>query len=152
MSLCLFHRTSVLSGICSLVVLTAGLALGGCSSKKIEGRKDVFPAGGKLLVNDQPAPGTMLVFHLVGGAYDAERPTATVALDGSFELTTYVGKDGAPPGDYVVTAQWFASNNKDSPGPWPNVLPQKYSRPESSDLRVRIAAGPNDLQPIIIRR
>jgi hypothetical protein len=104
-----------------------------------------------LLVNDQPAPGAMLVLHPVGGAYDAEHPTATVGPDGSFELTTYVGKDGAPPGDYVVTAQWYASSNKDAPGPWPNVLPGKYARPESSDLRVQIAAAPNELQPIVIR-
>ena len=152
MSHCLFHPASILSGSQWLFVLTAGLALCGCSSKKIEGRKDVFATRGKLLVNDQPAPGAMLVFHPVGGAYDAEHPTATVGPDGSFELTTYVGKDGAPPGDYLVTAQWYASNDKDAPGPWPNVLPEKYSRPDSSDLRVQIAAGPNDLQPIVIRR
>lgn len=152
MSLCLFNRASISSNSRWLITLTAGLALCGCSSKKIEGRKDVFRARGKLLVNDQPAPGAMLVFHPVGGAYDAEHPTATVGPDGSFDLTTYVGKDGAPPGDYVVTAQWYLSSNKDAPGPWPNVLPDKYARPESSVLRVQIAAGLNELEPIVIRR
>jgi hypothetical protein len=127
-------------------------ALAGCSSKNIEGRKAVFPARGKLLVDGQPAAGAMIVLHPVGGAYDAERPTATAGPDGSFELTTYVGQDGAPPGEYIVTAQWYLSANKDAPGPWPNVIPDKYARPESSDLRVQIAAGPNELQPIAIRR
>ena len=147
-----FDRPPTFSRIRWLFALTAGIGLCGCSSKKIEGRKEVFPARGKLLVNDQPAPGAMLVLHPVGGDYDAEHPTATVGADGSFQLTTYVGRDGAPVGEYVVTAHWHLSADKQAPGPWPNVLPDKYARPESSDLRVRIAAGPNDLQPIVIRR
>jgi hypothetical protein len=132
--------------------LVALLAVSGCSSKKIEGRKEVFPVRGKLLVDNQPAPGAMVVLHPVGGTYDAERPSATVGPDGTFELTTYVGKDGAPAGEYVVTAQWHVSADQNSPGPWPNVIPPKYAKPDSSDLRVQIAAGPNDLQPIVIRR
>lgn len=127
-------------------------ATSGCSAKKVEGRKDVFPVHGKLLVDGQPAPGAMLVLHPVGGAYDAERPTAIVAGDGSFDLTTYVGSDGAPPGEYIVTAQWYLSANNEAPGPWPNVIPERYARPESSDLRVQIVAATNDLQPIVIRR
>lgn len=132
--------------------LAALVALSGCSSKKIEGRKDVFPAHGKLLIDEQPAPGALLVLHPVGGAYDAERPRATVAADGSFTLSTYEAGDGAPAGEYVVTAQWHVSANKDAPGPWPNVLPAKYARPESSDLRVQIATGSNDLPPMLLRR
>jgi hypothetical protein len=129
------------------------LAVSGCSSsKKAEGRKEVFPVRGKLLVNDQPAPGAMLVLHPVGGTSDAERPSATVGPDGTFELTTYNGKDGAPAGEYIVTAQWYLAADQTSPGPWPNVLPTKYATPDSSDVRVQIAAGPNELQPIAIRR
>lgn len=134
------------------IALAAFVAITGCSSKTIEGRKDVYVAHGKLLIDDQPAPGAMLVLHPVGGGYDAERPRATVAADGSFALTTYDGQDGAPAGEYIVTAQWYASANKDAPGPWPNILPSKYASPESSDLRVQIAAAPNELPPIVIRR
>lgn len=144
-----FLSRPALAGLASALVF---VAMAGCSAKKADNRKSVFPARGKLLVNDQPAPGAMLVFHPVGGAYDAERPTATVGPDGSFELTTYVGHDGAPAGEYVVTAQWYLSADRDAPGPWPNVIPDKYARPELSDLHVQIAAGPNDLQPIVIRR
>lgn len=128
------------------------IALPGCSSKKVDNRKAVFPVHGKLLVDNQPAPGAMLVLHPVGGAYDDEHPVATVGLDGSFELTTYAGKDGAPAGEYIVTAQWHLSADKDAPGPWPNVIPPKYAAPTSSDLRVRVAEGPNELDPIVIRR
>lgn len=132
--------------------LVALVAIAGCSQKKADNRKAVYPVHGKLLVNDQPAPGAMLVLHPVGGAYDAERPVATVGADGSFDLTTYVGNDGAPAGEYVVTAQWYLSADKEAPGPWPNVIPDKYAKPQSSDLRVRVAEGPNELQPIVIKR
>jgi hypothetical protein len=132
--------------------VAALVALAGCSQKKVDNRKVVYPVHGKLLVNDQPAPGAMLVLHPVGGSYDAERPVATVGPDGTFELTTYVGKDGAPAGEYIVTAQWHLSSDKDAPGPWPNVLPAKYAKPDSSDLRVLVAEGPNELQPLVIKR
>ena len=143
------HRVQRLTA----AVLMASLAtVAGCSQKKVDNRKTVYPVHGQLLVDNQPAPGALLVLHPVGGSYDAERPVATVGTDGGFELTTYVTKDGAPPGEYIVTAQWHLSTNKDAPGPWPNVIPEKYARPESSDLRVRVAEGQNDLQPIVIKR
>lgn len=134
------------------VLSAAALMLAGCSSKKIDGRKPVFPVRGKLLVGGQPAPGAMVVFHPAGGSFDAERPFAHVDPDGSFSLTTYQADDGAPEGEYLVTAEWFASADRAAPGPWPNVLPPKYARPESSDVRVRVTQGPNELQPIVISR
>jgi hypothetical protein len=136
-----------------MLVLVAAAVSGGCSKeKKVDNRKAVYPVHGKLLVDNQPAPGALLVLHPVGGTYDSERPVATVGPDGDFEVTTYITKDGAPSGEYIVTAQWYLSANKDAPGPWPNVIPEKYARPESSDLRVRVAEGQNDLQPIVIKR
>jgi hypothetical protein len=150
---CFLVRWSCLSRLSHLAIASAlFITVGGCSSKKVEARKQVFPVCGTLLVDDQPASGAMLVLHPVGGAYDAEHPAATVAPDGTFKLTTFVGEDGAPPGEYVVTAHWNLSADKDAPGPWPNVIPDKYTRPESSDLRVQVTAGPNQLQPIAIRR
>lgn len=134
------------------ILSAAALMLAGCSSKKVEGRKPVFPVRGKLLVSDQPAPGAMVVFHPAGGSYDAERPFAHVGPDGSFSLTTYQASDGAPEGEYLVTVEWYASADRNAPAPWPNVLPLKYARPESSDVRVRVTQGPNELQPIVISR
>jgi hypothetical protein len=149
-----FTRSSVISPLAraGFTLAVSFVAVAGCSAKKADNRKAVFPVHGKLLVDNQPAPGAMLVLHPVGAAWDAERPAATVGSDGTFELTTYVGKDGAPVGEYIVTAQWHLSADKDAPGPWPNVIPVKYSKPESSDLRVRVADGPNELEPIVIRR
>ncbi len=134
----------------SLLLLIATLV--GCSSKKVEGRKEVFPVRGKLLVDNQPAPGAMLVLHPLNTAAEAERPFGKVGADGSYELTTYEGKDGAPAGDYIVTAQWQISADKEAPGPWPNALPPIYSDPKQSDLKVTIAPGVNELQPFSLSR
>jgi hypothetical protein len=135
------------------VGLSSALAIAlcaGCSSKHVEGRKEVFSAQGKLLVNNQPAAGAMFVLHPVNSAGQAERPYGKVGLDGSFTLTTYEAQDGAPVGEYVVTAEWRVSADKNAPGPWPNVLPPKYGDPKQSDLRVTIAPGTNDLQALQI--
>jgi hypothetical protein len=125
-------------------------SLAGCSSKKPSDRKAVFPVRGKLLVDNQPAPGAMVVFHPVNASAQTERPFGKVSPDGTFELTTYEGQDGAPAGEYVVTTEWQLSANRDAPGPWPNVLPPEFSEPKRSPLKLTIAPAPNELQPISI--
>jgi hypothetical protein len=145
-----FRTRSGLMHWCALS--SAALVLAGCSSKKVEGRKPVFPVRGKVLVGGQPAPGALVVFHPVGVSFDAERPFAHVGPDGTFDLTTYQGKDGAPEGEYAVTLQWYVSTDRNAPGPWPNVLPTRYARPDLTDVRVRVAQQPNELQPFNIAR
>lgn len=144
---------SSLSGVVgrSLLMLTAAAAAG-CSSQKPDNRKAVFPVRGKLLVDQQPAPGALVILHPADGAAQAERPFGKVGPDGSFELTTYEGRDGAPAGDYVVTTEWQLSPYQDAPGPWPNVLPPQYSDPRRSDLKVTISPGANELAPFSMGR
>jgi hypothetical protein len=140
----------------SLGPLSMGLvlALAGCSKHDHQvDRKPVFPVRGKLLVNDQPAAGAMVVLHPLNAPQLTERPRANVAPDGTFELTTYDGKDGAPAGEYAVTVEWrWPVDRGNGPVPGPNQLPPDYSLPGKSGLQVRVAEGPNELQPITIRR
>jgi len=132
-----------------LLIVAAGCSKSG---HKVD-RKQVFPVHGKLLIDDQPAVGAMIVLHPVGGSYDATRPRANVGPDGAFELTTYDSKDGAPVGEYAVTVEWrWAVDNGNGLEPGPNQLPVAYSNPTTSNLRVTVAEGPNALQPITIRR
>ena len=73
--------------------------------------------------------------------------------DGSFAASTYDAGDGVPQGEYVVTVQWrkiVKSGSDYVPGP--SLLPAKYSRPETSDLIIRVAAGNNNLPPIALKR
>jgi hypothetical protein len=122
------------------------------SGHKVD-RKPVFPVHGKLLVNDEPAPGALVVLHPLDNPMLSERPRGSVAADGTFELTTYDGKDGAPPGNYSVTVEWRVPVDRgEGPLPGPNQLPQQYASPGTSDLRATVSEGTNELSPITIRR
>ena len=147
-------KASLYRGSLATCCVATGLivAVGGCSHKAPGGdRKPVFPVRGRLLVDNGPAPGAMLVLHPVN-ASQTERPFAKVGPDGSFEVTTYDGNDGAPAGEYVVTAEWRTSADREAPGPWPNVLQARLGDPKQTDLRVTINPAPNDLPPITITR
>lgn len=134
------------------LLLAVVAAVCGCSSKKIEGRKDVFPARGKLLVDGQPPKGALLVLHPIDPAIQAEHPYASIEQDGGFALSTYRGGDGAPAGEYIATVEWRVPRHTGDEGPWPNALPERYAKSATSGLRVRIAQESNDLPPIVLQR
>jgi hypothetical protein len=80
-------------------------------------------------------------------------PIGVVNKDGSFTVTAYEPGDGAPPGDYVATVQWFKMvHGAGGAGPGPNVLPAKYARPDSSPIRVSVKEGSTEIPPIEITR
>ena len=95
--------------ICTLVVASALIQSVGCSSG--EARRPTQPASGTLKILGKAAPGATLVFHPdQPWGKDEPKPRATVKPDGSFEVTTYEGNDGAPEGNYTVTVEWFVPN------------------------------------------
>src|SRR4051812_46479382 len=86
-------------------VAALGLCVPACGD---DGRKPVFPVTGKVTYGGKPAKGARIVFHPVGQAGpEAVVARGTVAEDGTLEVTTYAAKDGAPAGDYTLTAEWF---------------------------------------------
>ena len=84
--------------------------------------------------------------HSVDHRY-AVLPTATSGADGAFELGTYGAADGAPEGDYVLTAAWRQSADSGSDAPEIDRLGGRYIDPARSKLKVKIDAGPTELQP-----
>ena len=136
--------------VATLLIATAALA--GCGQQGPP-RVPVFKTTGKVLFQNQPPAGALVVLHPRGATPDAPRPTAQVKPDGTFEATTFDSGDGAPQGEYVVTVQWFPVRKVAGDFvPGPNVLPKKYSTPESSNLIVRVAEGENSLPPITLQR
>jgi hypothetical protein len=138
--------------------VAAGLLLGALSVGLISGcgkaepeREAVHPVSGKVLFDGKPAAGAFVVFH------PAERdkfppPTATVDAQGNYSLSTYVTGDGAPAGEYTVTAvlrTMIEKNGEFMQGP--NVLPPKYAKPATSTISARVADGANAI-PITITR
>ena len=131
-------------GVGLLGVALLSLALAGCGEAKPE-RATVYPAKGKLTFKGEPGHGAFISLHpkaaLPAGA---PNPRANVAQDGSFVISTYDSGDGAPEGEYVATIVWYKLiKNGGDVTAGPNVIPPKYSKPTTSDLVVKIAAGDN---------
>ena len=146
-------RSSSASMLCTIAVLAALVTMG-CHKQPAENRVPVVPVAGAVVFDGQPTPGALIVFHPVQGAQSQTPPArGTVRNDGTFELTTYEANDGAQPGEYKVTVEWhqLIDDNGDA-RLGPNVLPIRYSRPQTTDLVVHVAEGPNRLPPLQVQR
>lgn len=132
-------------GLVCLVLLAAG----GCGGKSGPERVAVYPVDGTVTFKGQPMPGAFIVFHPKTPQPNAPSPRAEINKDGVLKVSTYDGGDGAPEGEYVVTIEWrkLVKNGADVVA-GPNVVPRKYSRPETSDIVRKVAAAPTTLEPI----
>ena len=131
--------------------LIAVAALVGCGEKRVP----VYKVSGKVLFNGQPAAGAQVILHSAAGSTAVKDlpASATVADDGSFQIGAYEAADGAPPGEYVATIQWFKLvQNEGGTGKGPNVLPLQYSAPTTSPLKVKVETAAVDLQPWDVTR
>jgi hypothetical protein len=128
---------------------TLMLAAAGCSGKVEAERVPVYPVEGAITFKGQPMPGAFIVLHPKTPNEKAPASRAEVTNEGSLRVSTYNAGDGAPEGEYVLTVQWnkLVKNGSDVVA-GPNVIPSKYSKPETSGIVVHVAAGPNSLQPI----
>jgi hypothetical protein len=127
-----------------LLAAVMGLAMCGCS-----GSKKAAPVSGRVFVGESPAAHAVVVFHPVNAKPDAPRPTAVTDDQGRFTLTTLKEGDGAPPGEYTVTVaayQSIESPNGDSIVV--NLLPVRYAKPETSDLKATVSKGKAEVGPL----
>jgi len=110
-------------------------------------RRPVNPLRGKVFFEGTPAPNAVVTFHLINS--DTKRFTragdAMAEADGTFTLSTYAANDGAPVGDYAVTVVWWNPLVDAEGKPGPNLLPERYAKPETTPLRVTVKAGPNEV-------
>jgi hypothetical protein len=137
------QRPIAVATIC--VVLAAMV---GCGESQVE----VFPVTGNITVDGKPPVGAQIVFHPVEASQGAEgvAPIGTVKSDGSFDVTVYQPGDGAPPGAYIATIQWFPYDEKIG-GAGRNVIPDEYSSPKTSPIKVTVKGGASTtLDPIKI--
>jgi hypothetical protein len=138
----------------SLAVLSLAMLSLFCGSD----RKRLVPVKGRVLFNGKPVPHALVVFHpLQDAGPHTIRPRGKVAEDGTFQLTTFDPHDGAPPGEYGVTVEWWLTQaSKNSPEgsdlPPANRLPARYSRVATSGLRATITDGVCELQPFQLSR
>jgi hypothetical protein len=116
------------------------LATTSCSGGK---QKPVYPVKGKVLFEGRPAAGATVVFHAKDpGENGTEQPYGVVADDGTFELTTYRARDGAPVNQYLVTV---FLRKRDAGDDETDLLPLRYNATNESGLTAEVRAGTNDL-------
>ena len=141
-------RPTWIAGAAGLLVLAwCGLSFG----KRDVDRIEVHPAQGRVQFGDAIPEGALLTLHPLSPALSI-RPKATVRADGTFQISTYGASDGAPEGDYRVTIVWHQLVEVDGePTAGPNLLPPSYSQPGTTDLRVSVKPGTNELSPLQIR-
>jgi hypothetical protein len=107
---------------------------------------------GTITQNGKPVVGANVIFHPVGNASNRLASQAVTNSDGRFDLSTHLGqgkyKRGIVPGEYAVTVTKLdtAAISK-TYAPPPNLLPKKYSNPETSGLKATVTADQvNDYQ------
>jgi 3',5'-cyclic AMP phosphodiesterase CpdA len=95
-------------------------------------RKPVHPVRGTVHFDGTPLAGGTVSFYPI--PLDKKKPTksgdALIEPDGSFVLSTYTANDGSPVGEFIVTVTGVG-------------VPEKYGKPETSDLRVTVKTGTN---------
>jgi hypothetical protein len=127
----------------------------GCSrTSAIPGEVPVYPVKGQITLEGRPTPGAFVTFHPTSGEKThAVLPSGWVDKDGKFSLTTYRASDGAPAGEYVVTVQWQQLVGVgDTARLGPSLVPRRYSNPQTSDLRFRVAQGATEPAALQLRR
>jgi hypothetical protein len=94
-------------------LLACGLAGASCAprpnSPQPQNAKETTPVSGMVTINGEPGHGVRVTLNPVGGI-DVSNPTVSMGesdINGKFHISTYGGNDGAPPGNYMLTFEWF---------------------------------------------
>jgi hypothetical protein len=116
-----------------------------------ESRVPVFPVVGQVTYEGEPTVGAQVVFHPVGHKLpEDEAAIASVKEDGSFDASIY-GNGGIPAGEYAVTIQWRKLVETEGGfGTGPDVLPEQYSKADTTPIKVTVKEETNVLDPIVI--
>jgi hypothetical protein len=135
-----------------LVLLVVGCA-------KDDGRIDVYPVTGKVLVNGAPAEGAQVVFYPV--AEELRKPgmpipEAVTDANGQFILRSYDPNDGAPAGEFQVSVFWPGPASPDADPAAGTYNPKdrlggRYLDPKKSGLSVTIEEGGAELPPFELK-
>lgn len=150
--------TIVIGKFCAAILVALTTAAAGCGASQDPSRLPVFPAKGTVSLEGKSPKGAWIVLHpKTATSHSADgktiRPHGTIRNDGTYELTSYETNDGAPAGEYAVTLELrkvikYPNGNT---GPSPNLVPKKYTKPDTSPLVVQIQEGENNLPPIVLK-
>ncbi len=147
------HSSPLRTLVCGYAPLLC-IALAGCG--KDDGRIEVFPTQGKVLVNGQPADGARVVFYPEAPEVDFKKmptPAATTDASGQYQLESYKPKDGAPAGNYKVTVVWLEPPPPNAQGIFDQKdrLGGRFASPDSSKLTATVEDGGGEIPPFELK-
>jgi hypothetical protein len=116
------------------------------TSVQVNNRRPTQLVRGTIYFEGTPAADAQLAFYRVEGAKFTRVADALVEADGSFSLSTYRADDGAPTGDYVATVVLRSPQADAESKIGPNLLPERYSKPETSGLKATVKDGTNEFK------
>jgi hypothetical protein len=110
-------------------------------------RKKTHPCTGKVTLEGKPVPNATVVFYSYNKRTKkyARVADALAESDGTYVLSTYTAFDGVPAGEYSVTVTRHEPQFDETGKPTPNLLPDRYARPQTSPLKARAEAGKNTI-------
>lgn len=130
----------------TLVVAVMAAAVIGCGKRQSE--VALNHVEGQVFWKGQPLAGAQIALHPQGKQDEKLLPArARTDAEGRFRLGTFDAADGAVEGEYLVTIT-HRPIQKMADGGWApggNILPPKYATPKTTDLRVHVASGANQL-------
>ena len=128
---------------CWVLLVAPLLMSGGCARSGVS----LHPVAGQVLLGNRPVAEAKVVFHpLEGQLPNGQRPQAYTDEQGRFSLMTVKPGDGAPEGEYAITVELreLVRVGEEVIRDARNLLPEIYSRPDTSKLRYRVVTGNNE--------
>ncbi|HVX13109.1 MAG TPA: hypothetical protein VHC22_18135 [Pirellulales bacterium] len=102
------------------------------------------PVHGNVTLEGEPVTRGFVRFVPAAGS-SGRFAEGMIAEDGSYSVSAFKGQAGTLPGDYQV---YFSSIQRAAEGESegdPLAIPKKYLRPETSELKVTVTSGDNDI-------
>lgn len=141
-----------------ILAALSGVVLSGCGETSYE-TVPTHPASGTITINGAPANGAIVRLHPRSpqpGVKYPLLPAGRANAEGVYQLTTFEGPDGAPPGEYVITVEWpdpkWRPPGGGMPPPPPDRLKGRFANPKTSTLQMSIVEGENQIPPIVLEK
>ncbi len=138
------HRTSRFLPSSPFAMLAAALVgVVGCGPS-VPPPPTTQPVHGTVTLGGQPVTRGFVRFVPTQGS-SGRFAEGMIAEDGSYSVSAFKGQAGTLPGDYNV---YFSSIQRAAEGEAegePLAIPKKYLRPETSELKVTVTSGDNDI-------
>jgi hypothetical protein len=136
-------RSALRSWTCWMLVGLFSVAISGCNGDRLT----TYPVTGNI---DITGVGDLTAGEIVF-TNDAVTAKGQIQKDGTFTLSTYADKDGAPAGKYEVYILGGAISKATSADPYAieYVIDPKFGDRKTSGLEYTVEEGPNEFSVVV---